>query len=1234
MEKFAAFFLIYLCILSLSRSHSDAAQVGPNDLFNLRAKGNINRAGPRRCGYDSCPDTDSNRLNVHIVAHSHDDVGWLKTVDQYFYGVLKRYNPVGVQHILDSVVPELVMDENKRFIYVEMSFFSKWWAEQDDKSRSIVRRLVDEGRLEFINGGWCMNDEATVSHTSMIEQMTLGLKFLNETFGSCGRPKVGWQIDPFGHTNEQASVFAQLGFDGMFFMRIGWRDKEARIQNKSLDFIWHADRALAGQSSSIFSNVFRDTYDSPPGFCFDVHCLDDELVDNKKSFEFNIDFKGNAFIDYIRKYAESKSLGHVLIPMGGDFQYSAAGQNFKNLDKLLAYIRRTAPDINIFYSTPSCYQAAIYRDSQLRSMRLPEKYDDFMPYDHMDSVWWSGYFSSRPSVKLVERQTLDLLQVSRMISLANLLKPQSLKRWIDEVRDHETRCLLPLWEIHGDLQHHDAVTGTEKQHVANDYVRRAVGAAGLCAKFIGDLRRSKLNDSLKRSPVYEQLSRANTNAKKLKLDPIFLEGTMFCPLLNLSQCDALESDVDVRPYATLLANSSSAPRNSELAEELKTRAVLLNIYNPLAHSINQLDIRLPCNGRCDLDRVHVIHLSTNETMKLNRLPAPAGVQTLPFRNAMSNYEILFYANIPALGYTSFVIQDLNDEEIIDDEPEPSDSTIVGEEQSSTSRGPTRGKRIRRNPSETETTNDDSEGNFDYFLIGESDSEDSPRRQKRQDSNETPQEADRIIVKFDLNSGMIVGLKRASDGTKLDLTQKFGFYYPETSGHPAGAYIFRPNSSEPHLLDRPLLYKMYKRRNGSLIEIHQKWADWIWQTIRVDAKKKYIEFDYVVGPIPMSSTKSGREVVTRYISNISHNGVFMTDSNGRQLMARRRYHRKEPTQLGGSFFPVVSTIMLKNLANFSGFNTTEMLAILVDRPQAGTSLNEGQLELLIHRRLMADDWLGVSEALDEPGEDGRGLVTRGTHRLYLKFSEPIESLRSFGDAQQSRPKLFKLPETPKANLDFETYAARIRNNNTLVHKPTFIVHDKVLDELNQESRKLTFRPIYTFDRLRVSADDFTQMLANDNIKPKADLSILNTTLPDEIHLLTLQPWARKPNEILVRLENLRNPLTIHPYPDSENYNTLLRHYKANGEYFDVDADDNWGSRLRTPVRVDIEYLIKRVRIIALEELALGANVKLNEVNRMNWTAEADDTAPMEVTRPDSILLSPRQIRTFLAQFEAL
>ena len=99
------------------------------------------------CGYSSCPQGKHGFLNVHLVPHTHDDVGWLKTVDQYYYGSNKYVTTVGVQYILDTVVPELVMDPTKRFIYVEIAFFWRWWNEQDDKMRHTVKQLVANGQL-------------------------------------------------------------------------------------------------------------------------------------------------------------------------------------------------------------------------------------------------------------------------------------------------------------------------------------------------------------------------------------------------------------------------------------------------------------------------------------------------------------------------------------------------------------------------------------------------------------------------------------------------------------------------------------------------------------------------------------------------------------------------------------------------------------------------------------------------------------------------------------------------------------------------------------------------------------------------------------------------------------------------------------------------------------------------------------------------------------------------------
>jgi lysosomal alpha-mannosidase len=55
-----------------------------------------------------------------------------------------------VQYILDSVV--LALDENpdRRFIYVEMGFFWRWWLQQAEDTREKVRGFVNDGKVSYI----------------------------------------------------------------------------------------------------------------------------------------------------------------------------------------------------------------------------------------------------------------------------------------------------------------------------------------------------------------------------------------------------------------------------------------------------------------------------------------------------------------------------------------------------------------------------------------------------------------------------------------------------------------------------------------------------------------------------------------------------------------------------------------------------------------------------------------------------------------------------------------------------------------------------------------------------------------------------------------------------------------------------------------------------------------------------------------------------------------------------
>lgn len=155
-----------------------------------------------------------------MVPHSHDDVGWLKTVEEYYDGSRRDIQWANVRVELTSIVDALLQDSRRKFSEVEMKFFSMWWDDQTQEMKGKVKHLVENGQLELINGGWSMHDEACPTFEDMIENMMIGHRFILDNFGV--KPRIGWQVDTFGHSNANARLFAEMGFDALFFARLDY----------------------------------------------------------------------------------------------------------------------------------------------------------------------------------------------------------------------------------------------------------------------------------------------------------------------------------------------------------------------------------------------------------------------------------------------------------------------------------------------------------------------------------------------------------------------------------------------------------------------------------------------------------------------------------------------------------------------------------------------------------------------------------------------------------------------------------------------------------------------------------------------------------------------------------------------------------------------------------------------------------------------------------------------------
>jgi hypothetical protein len=403
------------------------------------------------------------------VCHSHTDAGWYLTYNSYYTSK--------VQRILNSVVETLSKNRGYKFNWSDTSFLARWYSETSKDDRDKLHELVRNGQFQFMGGGWVMNDESLTVYKNAFLQIQTGIDWIESTFGV--RPKIGWQIDPFGNSAVTPSILSILGYEGIVLSRIGTTfDYDLEISQNS-EFIWEgAKMDSEGKGQPILAHhLVRSKYQAPvefkyqpEGFPFWVH---------PKEKCSNIDELKSNYRKCIKLYYEEvlkpSMTGHrhnlVLSVFGDDFAYYDADYNFKYIDAFMQMLRDYSQEvlgkkINIHYSSVNDYFDAVKKFNG-GNIEFPKYKADFLPYVQLeDNTFdhWVGYYSSTPVLKQMIRALFQKLRSLKIEFVAAMVKDSATPDFRDQIKEIQQEASI--------MMHHDAITSTSPSGTLADYKTR------------------------------------------------------------------------------------------------------------------------------------------------------------------------------------------------------------------------------------------------------------------------------------------------------------------------------------------------------------------------------------------------------------------------------------------------------------------------------------------------------------------------------------------------------------------------------------------------------------------------------------------------------------------------------------------------------------------------------------------------------------------------------------------
>ncbi len=382
---------------------------------------------------------------------SHWDPNWLYTSEEYY----RRY----VRGNLHQAISELQL-EPRRIYSLDSVFFLQMYWEREPQQREEVRRLVNEGRLRLTSTGVTTADTLLPRAEAILRDLLLGQAWLWDN-GMTQEPRLAYFTDSFGCSPGLPSLLRAAGFeqtaitriDGAYFPGCDYEPeanfpragssafKLSRLE-RSLDFVW---RGPDGAEVLCHWNAF--TYGQ--GDLLAHRGLSRVYL---ASFAFS-DPSDRNVARRIRQFASRllpcSRTPYVFCPIGFDFV-----PPIRNLVSLLdRYNDRHYPRTGLWAVNAGLDD---YLD-------LVGCHRDQLPVLELDpNPYWSGFYTSRPTLKELAYRLVDRLELAEKLAL--------IKGSEETARDVAAELQRPWW-VAVSSNHHDFITGTSPDRVVEEEQR-------------------------------------------------------------------------------------------------------------------------------------------------------------------------------------------------------------------------------------------------------------------------------------------------------------------------------------------------------------------------------------------------------------------------------------------------------------------------------------------------------------------------------------------------------------------------------------------------------------------------------------------------------------------------------------------------------------------------------------------------------------------------------------------